>query len=173
MQTVSRDEQQANNIYYFNTYIELFMACEIQREESLMPEIPVVFKEELYHLMNFDVKLQASGTNCFFVLKKQEDDFDKIGKHSYFVLEDESCIENVIDDIFDDVIANNKEVLDKWTDFANDGDKIRVRMQIPQGLKGRSWKIEDNEWAEQDAENIIVVLEIIDKIITFKTMYLL
>ena len=171
MQKVSRDEQRANNIHYFNSYVELFMDCEIQRKESLMPDIPVVFKEEIYHIMNFEVKLQASGTNCFFVLKKQEDDFDKIGKHSYFVLEDKTKIESIIDEIFDYVIAENKDVLNKWTEYASDGDKIRVRIQMPQELKGKAWKIVDGEWLEEDAENIIVVLNIKEKIITLRKVY--
>ena len=156
---------------YAERYMKLLWACENQRVNSDLSEIPVVCEEELDNVMNFDLKLDTEGTDLFFVLKEQEFDFDNMSEFADFLVEDEQNFDEFIFKAFDEVIQENKDVLDKWITYAKNGEKIRARKCLHKGVNGRVWKRLGDEIIEEDSQEMVLVLKALNEKIVLEKVY--
>lgn len=142
--------------------LNIAAACEEQRQNSPMPEIPVISRIEIEDREVFDAKLDNFNSDYFFFLKEQEEEFDNYFFPSNFIAEDSEMVQEYLWEAYKEELLNwmNSEVLMRWLDYAEYGDKIRVRRKLPSGpITGVVYKEVDGETQEIATDEYVMVLQ--------------
>lgn len=144
-------------------------ACEEQRKNSNMPEIPVVSVSEISDSDALNNKLDSYNTDYFFLLKEQEEIFDSSTHPSSFYAEDKSEIDQMIKD---DLISEMRSpVLFKWIPNATPGDKIRIRKSMPSGVTGKVASLVNEETVITDTKEYVLVLVATEEFYEFSNAF--
>ena len=141
-------ETSANNL-------SVAFACEAQRQESAMPQIPVISKIEITDREVFNGKLDAFSSDFFFFLKEQEESFDQSPYPSSFDGEEEVIAEMLRNAVLEEA---EEPILQEWVDTSNPGDKIRLRKYLTEGVTGNVATFREGIPVIEPTEEYVIVL---------------
>ena len=149
--------------------LDVAFACEAQRNNSKMPEIPVISAIEISDKDVLNGKLDNFGSDYFFFLKEQEAEFDANPYPSSFYAEDRAEIDNIIkEDLLSEVTS---QVLTKWLEYAQKGDKIRIRKSMPGTVTGKVARLVDGEAVIEETKEYVLVLVATEEFFEFSNAF--
>ncbi len=154
-------ETSANNL-------SVAFACEAQRQESAMPQIPVISKIEITDREVFNGKLDAFSSDFFFFLKEQEESFDQSPYPSSFDGEEEVIAEMLRNALLEE---SEGSILLEWINTSELGDKIRLRKYLTEGVTGRVAVIQDGVPVVEPTEEYVIVLVRTEQLLSIDNAY--
>ena len=114
-------------------------------------------------------KLDNFGSDYFFFLKELEAEFDENPYPSSFYAEDRAEIDNMIkEDLLSEVTS---QVLTKWLDFAQKGEKIRIRKSMPGTVTGMVARLVDGEAVIEETKDYVLVLVATEEFFEFSNAF--
>ncbi len=141
--------------------LSLAFSCEAQREESPLPEIPVLSVLEFTDREIRNGKLDAFASDLFFLLKEEEESFDANPYPSSFHSDDATAVDEMLKKTYEDLISYNEhtETLAEWFYLhSRIGDKIRLRLQLPPHIKGSVAISQNGETKIIDTNEYVMIL---------------